>query len=84
MARSMADGVGGHDDVGAVVAGQQRRVDRRLRPHLGDRADAHARHQRDLDDDVGAHLPGAGEPDRDRSLLLSALREAPLRIADET
>ena len=62
-----------HDDVGAVVAGQKRRIDRSLGPHLGNRADPHARHQRHLDDDVGSHLPGAGKPDRDRPLPLGAL-----------
>ena len=57
------------------MAGEQRRIDRRLRPHLGNGADPHARHQRHLDDDVGAHLPGAGQADGDRALGFSALQK---------
>ena len=75
-------GGAGLHDVGAVMAGEQRRVDRRLRPHLGDGADPHARHQRYLDDDVGAHLPGAGEPDGDRVPAVQRAAKVPLRIAD--
>ncbi len=67
---------GGNDDVAAIMAGHQRRIDDFLRAALAHRADAHTRHQRRLHHEIGAHLPGPDEAEGDRPVRRGVLQPA--------